>query len=82
MFNILKRTSPAGTKITFNIDGMHCTSCAMNIDGELEDTRGVLKADTSYAKSKTTVTYDPSLITPAQLKSIISSLHYSVSEIK
>ena len=40
-------------KLVLKIKGMHCTSCAMNIDGELEDTKGVKEANTSYAKQKT-----------------------------
>jgi len=30
-------------KIKLKINGMHCVSCAMNIDGDLEDTEGVTK---------------------------------------
>ncbi len=38
-------------KVIFKIQGMHCTSCAMNIDGELEDTEGIKEAKTNYAKT-------------------------------
>jgi len=38
---------------------MHCTSCAMNIDGDLEDfVNGVKSATTNYAKQETEVEYD------------------------
>lgn len=40
------------------ITGMHCTSCAMNIDFGLEDIPGVKKARTSYAKQETEVEFD------------------------
>lgn len=79
MLNVLKKKN-AGQSVTFNIEGMHCTSCAMNIDGELEDTEGVTSAETSYAKSKTVVTYDPTKITEDKLKEVIESLDYSVVE--
>ena len=49
-------------KKKFTIGGMHCTSCAMNIDGELEDTPGVKEANTSYVKQRTEVLYDENLI--------------------
>lgn len=43
-------------KLTFKIDGMHCTSCAMSIDGDLEDfVNGVKSSNTNYAKSETEV---------------------------
>ena len=77
MFNPFKKKTQGHT-ITFNIDGMHCTSCSMNIDGELEDTDGVIEAKTSYAKAKTTVTYDPKVVDSKKLKQVIESLDYSV----
>lgn len=40
------------------IEGMHCASCALNIDMDLEDLEGVEKAQTSYAKQVTTVEFD------------------------
>ncbi|MCB0217427.1 MAG: heavy-metal-associated domain-containing protein [Caldilineae bacterium] len=43
----------------FSIQGMHCSSCAMSIDWELEDLPGVAKATTSYARATTEVTFDP-----------------------
>ena len=39
--------------VTLKIVGMHCTSCAMNIDFELEDIKGVKEASTNYAKLQT-----------------------------
>ena len=38
---------------------MHCTSCAMSIDGDLEDyVKGIKSAKTSYAKQETEVEFD------------------------
>jgi copper chaperone CopZ len=46
-------------KQTFKIIGMHCSSCAMTIDGDLEDyVQGVRMAKTSYARGETEVEYD------------------------
>ncbi len=58
-------------KVKLNIFGMHCTSCAMNIDGELEDTEGVKEAKTNYAKQETEVTFDPEKISEDKMISII-----------
>lgn len=65
-------------KKVFKIAGMHCTSCAMSIDGELEDTDGVKSANTNYAKQQAEVTYDESKITDSRIIDIISSLGYNV----
>ncbi len=57
---------------------MHCTSCAMNIDGELEDTEGVVEANTNYAKEITEVKFEPEKIAPEKIKEIIASTGYEV----
>lgn len=61
-------------KKRLKISGMHCTSCAMNIDGELEDTEGVKESNTSYAKQETEVTFEPEKITTEKMISIIQKL--------
>lgn len=46
-------------KIKLKIQGMHCTSCAMSIDGDLEDyVEGVKSSSTNYAKQECIVEYD------------------------
>lgn len=64
-------------KVKLNIFGMHCTSCAMNIDGELEDIEGVKEAKTNYAKQQTAVTFDPEKVTVDKMISIIRKLDES-----
>lgn len=58
-------------KIKLKITGMHCTSCAMNIDGELEDTDGVKEAKTNYAKQQSEVTFDEKKVSVNQIISIV-----------
>lgn len=60
--------------VKLNIFGMHCTSCAFNIDGELEDTEGVKESKTNYAKQQTEVTFDPEKISPDKIINIIKKL--------
>lgn len=43
----------------FKIIGMHCASCSMAIDMDLEDLEGIKSARTSYAKEETEVEFDP-----------------------
>lgn len=66
-------------KIVLKINGMHCTSCSMNIDGELEDTDGVKEASTNYASQKTEITFDEAKIQENKIIAIIEGLGYSVS---
>ncbi len=67
------------TKKIFKITGMHCTSCAMNIDGELEDTEGIRKASTNYAKSQTEVEFDPEKVSEANITEIVKKVGYKAS---
>ena len=64
------------TSVTLQIVGMHCTSCAINIDFELEDLEGVKEAKTHYAKQISIVTYDPQKVTHEQMIAIITKLGY------
>lgn len=46
-------------KIKLNIKGMHCSSCAMTIDGDLEDyITGVKSSSTNYAKQECVVEFE------------------------
>lgn len=63
--------------LKFKIIGMHCTSCAFNIDGELEDSEGVLESNTSYARSQTEVKFDPTKISEEKIVEIIRSVGYT-----
>ncbi len=64
------------TTITLQIVGMHCTSCAINIDFELEDLEGVKEAKTHYAKQKSEVTFYPDKVTHEQMVGVITKLGY------
>lgn len=77
MLNIFKKNQQ-GKKETFKISGMHCVSCGLNIDGELEDTEGIYQATTSYAKGETVVEFDEKIITPNQIEKIITKAGYQV----
>lgn len=65
----------------YKITGMHCSSCAMDIDGELED-NGVEESRTSYVKSITEVKFDQNKVDEKQIVSIIKKLDYSAEEIE
>ena len=66
-------------KKKFKIDGMHCTSCAMNIDFDLEYLEGVKSSKTSYAKQETEVEYNEDQIEFQQVIDQIKKAGYSAS---
>lgn len=45
------------------IEGMHCTSCALVINMDLEDLEGIKKAQISYAKQEAEIEFDSEKVT-------------------
>lgn len=78
MFSFFK-TKAKGERVVLQLSGMHCTSCAINIDGALEDTAGVFAATTSYAKSQVTVQFDPKVLSVAEIIKILKKEGYTAS---
>ncbi len=68
-------------KTIFKIKGMHCTSCSMMIDGNLEDTDGVKSARTNYAKQQTEVEFDETKISSNNLLEIVKKTGYEAEEL-
>lgn len=64
------------TKVSFKIDGMHCGSCAMNIDDGLEELEGVTKSKTSYRKQETEVSFDEARVGVETIIETVGSLGY------
>jgi P-type Cu+ transporter len=69
------------TKKIFKISGMHCSSCAMNIDGELEDTSGIKQSNTNFAKAVTEVEFEENKISDKEIIKIIKKVGYTASDI-
>lgn len=64
-------------KVLFKIVDMHCTSCAISIDGDLEDTGKVKSAKTSYAKGQIEVEFDPEKISEKEILAVIKQTGYT-----
>lgn len=67
-------------KTVFKISGMHCTSCALSIDIELEDLKGIKESNTNYAKQQTKVVFDENKIKLVEITEKISEVGYEVVE--
>lgn len=80
MFNLFKKTQPKGKSVTLKIFGMHCTSCALNIDDEMEELPGVISSRTNYAKSQTVVEYDSQKAKVKDFEKVIEGLGYGVEK--
>lgn len=65
-------------KKTFKLKGMHCTSCALLIESDLEDAGA--SATCNYAKEIVDVEYDPVKLTEQRIIDVIKSSGYQVAE--
>lgn len=64
-------------KRKFKIEGMHCNSCTMLIDGDLEDLDGIKSANTNFAKSETEVEFDPDKTSDSQILETVQKSGYT-----
>jgi copper chaperone CopZ len=63
-------------KKTFTVQGMHCTSCAMVIESDLEDA-GVA-ASCSYAKQTLSVEFDEKKISEEAIHNVVKKSGYTL----
>lgn len=59
---------------------MHCTSCAMNIDLDLEDIEGIQNSNTNYAKSISVVQTDEKINPEIIIEQIKKTGYYATIE--
>ncbi|OHD80290.1 MAG: hypothetical protein A3J97_13425 [Spirochaetes bacterium RIFOXYC1_FULL_54_7] len=63
-------------EITIKLNGLHCASCIMSIEMELEEIKGVRKAEGSYAKSEIKVEFNEEEASPEKFLKVIKDLGY------
>ena len=69
MSNIVKKK--------LKIVGMHCSSCAMSIDMDLEDVDGVREAKTSFIKQEAEVEFDQDKLDIQKVIAVIEKTGYT-----
>ncbi|MDD5669722.1 MAG: heavy metal translocating P-type ATPase, partial [Candidatus Omnitrophica bacterium] len=70
------------TKIIVRIKGMHCASCAVNIERFLKTVDGVKSVSVNFASERATLVFDPDKSSLQKLKSEIEKLGYSIGDEK
>lgn len=66
-------------KKKFKIVDMHCSSCALTIDMDLEDLDGVTRVQTSYAKSECEVEFDTEKLEEKKILETIKKSGYTAT---
>lgn len=68
--------------VQLTVKGMGCADCTRHIDGTLSKVPGVVKANTSFEKAQTTVSFDPQKTSADSLKSKINQIGYHVTAVQ
>lgn len=63
---------------TYRVKGMHCASCAVNIEKTFKKTEGVHSAEVNYGTETAKVSFDESKTNPHHLSEKIGPLGYSL----
>lgn len=66
------------TKETFQVFGMSCAVCALNVETTLGAQEGVYEAKVNFAGSTVLVDYNPRVITPVELQKAVESAGYEL----
>jgi len=68
-------------KIKITIEGMHCSSCASNIERSLKKVSGIKEVSISLMLKKGTIEAEDS-VSEEEIKKAVSKLGYKVSKIE
>lgn len=67
-------------KIILNISGMHCASCAANIERALQKENGILTVNVNLASEKAYIEFDADAISPERIKELIAATGYAADD--
>ena len=67
-------------KTSLKIKGMHCATCAMNIESALKEAKGISSAQVNFSMEKAAIEYDPKKIKESEIKRIVKETGYEVLE--
>jgi copper chaperone CopZ len=63
-------------KKTYRVDGMHCSNCAMNLEGIEDDLPGIKQISASYQKGQMVVEFDEAKVSENQIIAAVEKRGY------
>lgn len=67
-------------KKIFRVEGMHCSNCAMNIEGIEDDLPGIKQISASYQKGQMLVEFDEAKVSEGQILAAVEKRGYQASQ--
>ena len=68
----------AEKKVDMDVTGMHCATCAITIEKELTQVKGVSKASVQYGTGQVSVSYDPKSVDIKKLENAVKKAGYGI----
>ncbi len=63
-------------KKTYLVEGMHCSNCAMNIEGIEDELPGIKQISASYQKGRMLVEFDEAKVSEVQILAAVGKRGY------
>jgi copper chaperone CopZ len=63
-------------KKVYRVEGMHCSNCAMSVEGIEDDLPGIRQVSASYQKAQMTVEFEEQLVSEEQILSALEKRGY------
>lgn len=63
-------------KRTYRVEGMHCSNCAMNIEGIEDELPGIKQVAASYQRGRMMVEFDETKVSEVQLLAALEKRGY------
>jgi len=73
----VRKVADSSNILSFHVSGMHCASCASNIQRKLGKTSGVLAAQVNYANEQATIKIDNKKFNENEVTQAVESLGYT-----
>jgi copper chaperone CopZ len=65
------------TRLVLNIPDMHCSACAMKLEGIEDDLPGILRIKASYHKQRLEIEFDEAQVSEVQILQEVKRLGYT-----
>ena len=74
------QTPPRTKALILPVTGRHCATCSTTVARNLKRMKGVSDASVSYASERASVVYDPELVSPQEMETLLHEIGYGMTK--
>jgi len=72
-------TAGASKRVTYQITGFTCVTCAVGLDTMLKEKKGIVKSKSSYPDKTAVIEFKPDAVTEVEIKQFIEELGFKAN---